>query len=601
MRDIAAHISVILTAGLTLSACWLIARQVANGRRSGTSNDVDTGATRAQVAIFFTAAIAISIAPIFGYWYSGNSTDVALGGFFPWNDGAGYFSCANTILDSGPLGSFCQRRPIYNLLLATWMAISGRDLQIVLLLQGAFFGGAAFVLARMVHSQLNAPAALMSFAVLLGMAGHYGIATMTENAGLLYGIFGAYFLWRGAEKGRGTEIVVGAFLLTLGLNARAGAFLMLPALLIWTAVAADEQRRVRIAITLAATAAIFGGFLFNHAASVSFGGDPGLAHSNFSVVLYGVAAGGESWTQVYTDHPEIFSLGGGHAAETGRVYGAALDNVLQRPQLFLWGYVRGIAHFVYKQFQYLGLPPVRLLFLGLWWLGLIATFRGRHDRRMSLLFAMALGIVVSAPFITWSGGNRIYAASLPVDALLVAVGAFAVQGFLLRRFAGIELTHSVQRLPHRIMNLMAAILVVATLPGPHVLRAWTALSPVSGQSCKEGQMPVVIRMGLETLFFKIAAPDATSLFPLNLPADGFRKRVVGAAHLGSALARLPVGTVLLRAFQLHEPDFGARYLLVWENGTPPAKGTIMRFCISDEHHDDIPDFFVVKSAQALVN
>ena len=558
MRDIAAYISVILTAGLTLSACLMIARRVASGRGPRGSKAVDSGATGAQIAIFLAAAIAISVAPIFGYWYSGNSTDVALGGFFPWNDADGYLICANTVLDGGTLGSFCQRRPIYSLLLATWMAISGRDLQIVLLAQGALFGGAAFMLARMVQSQLNAPAALMSFAVLLGLASQYGIATMTENAGLLYGIFGAYFLWRGAETTRGTEIVAGAFLLTLGLNARAGAFLVLPALLFWTAVAADERRRVRIAITLAATAAILGGFLFNHAASVSFGGDPRLAHSNFSLVLYGVTVGGKSWTQVYVDHPEIFTAGGGKAAETGRVYAVALDNVLQRPQWFLWGYAQGIAHFIYAQFRYLEFLPLRLLFGGLWWLGLVTAFRGRHDRRLSLLVTMALGIVVSAPFITWDAGNRVYAATLPVDALLVALGVFAGQTVLLRRFAGIELTRSVQRLPHRTMALLAAILVVATLPGPLILRSWAALSPVSGQSCKDGQIPVVIRTGLETPFLRIGAPDATSLLPLIVPIDGFRRGVVGTAHLGDALARLPVDTVLLWAYQRQEPDFGTR-------------------------------------------
>lgn len=133
MRNIAAYISVILTAGLTLSACLMIARRVANGRRPGKTNTVEIGATGAQVAIFLTVAIAISVAPIFGYWYSGNSTDVALGGFLPWNDAFGYFSCSNSILDGGTLGSFCQRRPIYSLLLATGMAIADRDLQVVLL------------------------------------------------------------------------------------------------------------------------------------------------------------------------------------------------------------------------------------------------------------------------------------------------------------------------------------------------------------------------------------------------------------------------------------------------------------------------------------
>ncbi len=102
MRDFAAYISVILTAGLALGACMMIVHRMANGRRPGKTNAVEPSASGAQVAIFLTAAIAISIAPIFGYWYSGNSTDVALGGFLPWNDALIFFM---TILR---VDSFCS-------------------------------------------------------------------------------------------------------------------------------------------------------------------------------------------------------------------------------------------------------------------------------------------------------------------------------------------------------------------------------------------------------------------------------------------------------------------------------------------------------------
>lgn len=601
MRETAGYAPAILTTVLALLACLMAVRGVVTARRHPEARPVTSNNSNLWVALALVFAIAVSIAPIFGFWYSGRSTGNAIGGLLPWNDALHYFDCSHGILNDRALTEFCQRRPIYSLFLATLTAIGGWDLPIVLLMQGALLGAAAFLLARVVQSQLDAPAALVAFAVLLGMIGQHGITTMTESVGLLYGIFGVFFLWRGAGTGNTAAVAAGVFLLTLGLNARAGAFFILPALLIWTAVAAREQRRARVIMTAAAIVAILGGFLFNHAALLSFGGDPRLAHSNFSYTLYGITVGGKSWVQVYADHPGIFTEGGGTAVTTKKVYAAAIDNVLQRPHLFVWGYLRGIAHYVYAQFRYLEFLPLRLLFAGLYWLGVVTAIRGWRDRHLSLLVTMAAGVIVSAPFITWDGGNRIYAATLPVDALIVANGLFAAQRFFLRRSPRREPPPLAQHLPYRAMAVLSAVVLAATFPGPFVLRQWTALSPVSGQSCEDGRTPIVIRSGLESPFLRIAPSGATSFFPLNVPADGFRRGMPGDMHLGASLARLPVDTVLLWGYQLHERDFGNRYKLVWENGTPPAKGKIMRFCIKEERHDDLTGFFVVISAQPLTD
>ncbi|MCH8996885.1 MAG: glycosyltransferase family 39 protein [Proteobacteria bacterium] len=601
MRETAGYAPEILTAVLAVLACLMAARGVVTARRRPEGPPTDSNGIDLRVAALLAVAIAVSVAPIFGFWFSGRSTGNALGGLLPWNDAMGYFTCAHNILDGGDLSGFCQRRPLYTLFLSTLTAISGRDLQIALLVQGALFGAAAFSLARVVHVRFGTPAALISFAVLLGMAGQYTTATMTENAGLLYGIFGIYFLWRGAGTAGAAAIAAGAFLLTLGLNARAGAFFVLPALVIWAAVAAHERRRVRIAVAMIAVAAILGGFLFNYAALATFGGDVRLAQSNFADVLYGVTAGGKRWTQIYTDHPEIFEQGQGKAAEVRKIYAAALDNVVRRPRLFAEGYLRGLAHYVYAQFRYVEFQPLRFLFILLWWLGLATALRRRKERHHSLLLAMAIGIITSAPFITWDAGSRVYAATLPVDALIVALGLFAVQAFFVRRFVGTEPAHTIRNPPLRGAVALATAITVAAFPVPLMLRPWTALSAVVSPPCEDGRPPIVMRSGLESPFLRLAAKGETSLFPLNVSVDGFRDGMTRDVHLGEVLARLPAGTVFLWGYQLLETSFGTRVMLIWEDGTPPAKGKTMRICAKSQRRQDLPDLAVVESAQTLPN
>ena len=82
---------------------------------------------------------------------------------------------------------------------------------------------------------------------------------------------------------------------------------------------------------------------------------------------------------------------------------------------------------------------------------------------------------------------------------------------------------------------------------------------------------------------------------------GSGKGVAKDVHFGDSFARLPVDTVLLSCYQLHERDFRTRYLRVWENGTPPARGRSTRLCTREEHYDGLPNLFAVTSAQPLTD
>ncbi len=148
---------------------------------------------------------------------------------------------------------------------------------------------------------------------------------------------------------------------------------------------------------------------------------------------------------------------------------------------------------------------------------------------------------------------------------------------------------------------LATVITVAAFPVPLMLRPWTALSAVASHPCEDGQPPIVMRLGLESPFLRIAAKGETTLFPLNVSVDGFRDGMTSDVHLGEALARLPAGTVFLWGYQLLEGRFGTSVMLIWEDGTPPAKGKTMRICTKSQRRQELPGLVVVESAQTLPN
>lgn len=172
-------------------------------------------------------------------WTTGRSVSYAVAGWLPFSDASGYWACANALLDTGNLAEWCQRRAAYPAFLAGINMLGGRQLFYVLLLQAVFIAGAIFVLVRRISAHIPGVAALASVGLLLAYAMNYAFATtMTENAGLIFGCLALALLIIAAEERSLPWVLAGSALLSVALNARAGALLVLPALVLWAGIAA---------------------------------------------------------------------------------------------------------------------------------------------------------------------------------------------------------------------------------------------------------------------------------------------------------------------------------------------------------------------------
>ena len=154
MREIASHINIIVTTLIVLIAIFLATRQH-TGRPVSNNSIVLINCLPFLAVFLFTSSVLAA-------WYSGNSNHVAISGLMPWNDAHGYYLCAHTILDKWEIGYLpCQRRPIYSFYLATLIGMSGRDLQITLLLQAVLLGSVVYLFARQLGYYLGYVAALV--------------------------------------------------------------------------------------------------------------------------------------------------------------------------------------------------------------------------------------------------------------------------------------------------------------------------------------------------------------------------------------------------------------------------------------------------------
>ncbi len=131
---------------------------------------------------------------------------------------------------------------------------------------------------------------------------------MSENLGVALGALGFGLLWRGASTKSILYIWSGLLTTTLALNARAGAFFMLPLLILWTGWLLRENKIISWKFLFISASAVILGFVLNLLLARLIAVPPGVPFANFSYTLYGLASGGKSWAYVFEAHPEVLRI-----------------------------------------------------------------------------------------------------------------------------------------------------------------------------------------------------------------------------------------------------------------------------------------------------
>jgi hypothetical protein len=417
-----------------------------------------------------------------------------IGGLLPWTDAAGYLLEAQRVLNGSLLTAFGARRPLFPAFLAVLLQLTGRNFMVSLAVLTWVNALAVLLVVQEVkrsYGALGASVLLISaYKFYLRFAG----TTMTEQLGFALGSLAVFFLLIGARTKSLKHALSGLGLLCLALNARAGAFFILPILILWLVMTFYPQaglwRTLGLSVIVVTLPFVFNFLLFKAIA------DPrSTPFSNYSYTLYGLASGNKGWTQAGTDYPndsesEIMSL--------------AIQKIRSDPALFLRGILGSYRDYftplggaftfiVYSLYSFRAKATVILWFLTLTGI----TFAALNWRKGShaLILASFIGVFASLTLVPPidSDGMRIYAATIPFTALWVVEGGYALFSWgkkLLKQREDMSIKEI--RMPvERLATGFSVVLIVLAIPGPILLqfvaRSSNGSAPPAAQTaCEPG-------------------------------------------------------------------------------------------------------------------
>jgi hypothetical protein len=453
--------------------------------------------------IGMAATLSLFALPLAGLWASGQSQSTILGGLIPLSDAESYYTDALQLMNGSPFSIFAARRPLFAGLLAVLLSLTGRNLMAALAILTAITGLACYFAVREVQRTHGAEIAVFLLMVIfLFNRAHSGIS-MSENLGVALGTLGFGLLWRGASAKSLLYIFGGLLTTTLALNARAGAFFILPILILWTGWLLRENKLIPWKILFISTGAVVLGFILNLALTRLVAVPSGVPFANFSYTLYGLASGGKSWVYIFEAHPEVLKIQ--EPEHSKRIYQLAIELIRANPMqavhgaLFNWKML--FSDSWYNIYAYIGGENWRLTIITRWSMyilcvvGIFAWFRNRRDPIQCLVLASAVGVFISVPFLPPTDAYRMrpYAASIVIFAALPAMGL----AYIINQMKRISLVDKIldkgSYLSYTPMLAFAFVLIPILLFGPILIRTTAKPQSVQATSCTDGLTPIVIR------------------------------------------------------------------------------------------------------------
>jgi hypothetical protein len=555
----------------------------------------------AMLAIFL---LTVALVILFGSWHAGESNFFFIGGLLPFSDAHGYYNDALRLLSGWRFSEFSSRRPLFPALLAVLLALTSLSLPLTLIVLTAISILAVGFAVREAQRHLGTAAGILMLLCLFMFYRRFIGATLTEHLGLAWGCLAFCFLWRGAALHRPRPVMVGLFLLALALSARAGAFLVIPAVALWAGVRFRGPNRRGLKVAGGGLAAVLLGFAAN-AMLLQAVGISNAAYSNFSYTLYGLVFGGD-WALVLRQHPELAALS--ESERTGRIYALAWDGARANPLALASGALRAWRAFLsggssawYSFPQYVSpewahVPQttrpddwqvlIRIRDLWAWvngagrylWgialqggalAGIFVLWRNRRAALTTLTAAAWIGIFLSVPFAPpWDAENmRAYAATMPFLVAPPVLGAGLMQRRPMGRWGNDPRPRSGTSAD---VTTLCLLLIVAQFLGPVAIlgsgwRPTAGTEPTCAVRCESGRQRylAVLNPSAAVHLFDPIERGSTVLPGNWVNLQDFRARTVLRAypdlwHMWRGLSSLASNTTLALAFDRRQG--GAIYL-----------------------------------------
>lgn len=539
-------------AALTLTMVWVRAETTSRFRMLF----LDFHGARESLAVTWTLLLAIAAAAGASLWdwSCGGGGELTVMGILPLSDAHYYWLCASELAGTGDFLSqpdWCARRMLYPSFLAGLLSVTGWRFQLALLLQTTLVALAICALARETARLAGVFGALMALGLMGVYAWPYGVGTtMSEPLGLTLTAAGLAMALRGVRTLRPLSIYLGIAAIGLGMATRPGAVLALPLVLFWAAWAGRSWGHRRwVAGSLGAVALGLGPL--TQRALVSVQGLSAQPFGNFSTTLYGLSKGGTGYDSAYSDYPDLFRrLSEGEAFR--RIYDFALANLREDPWVLLPAFSKNL---VIAGEQAIGSLPGKI-WVAAGATGLMLCLLGRWGERGALVAAGILGLLLSIPVIYVDGGIRVFAATTPFVAVVIALGTGAWATWVVSwgRSAADRRNLSARAGDESGLSLdaglaMAVPLLLILVPYSS-FAVLGRLAVATGEQCGPGEQVLVTRPGRETIgLVVLAAERSDAARPSHGAARDLLLNDLHGNWYEQDFRRLTADTVLLHAIQ----------------------------------------------------
>jgi hypothetical protein len=546
----------------------------------------------------FCLTLVLFALPLSGLWNSGISEfPILVGGLFPIADGVNYYQDARRILEGGGFGEISSGRPLFTAVLGALLGLTHQNLQVTLVILAAIAAASCFLLSREVQRTHGTVAGLTLLTVLYLFYRRFAGAAWTESLGLPLGAVGFALIWRGVDQRRSRPFLLGLLLVSLALNARAGTFLVLPALVLWGSWFFRDRSKVSLRFLGWGFGTLFLSFVLNYLVLLVVG-SPEAAFSNYSYTFYANVVGSKNWQQVRFDHPEVLELSGSDLSQ--QIYQLAFEQLRARPLVLVWTSLEAIALFLSPTSQgsfsfvagFGGVQPGRLTAYLLYLLSLVGLFRCvRHWRNphSSMVLAFCLGVLVSTPMVPpWVGSvGRIYAATVAISAILPALGLT----FFWHRVKW-DTTLKIPEYDFRakVLPLFSVLLIGFSILGPILTKAVDATllpPPISqmslphDQTCPNSERTVFVRYVPGSVIHLVADESIRQTHLPNVRVSDFLNgiRASGADQRREVqpMTALTSDTTIMSALDLHPRSLRNVWIFTDRASLPKERG-ILQVC-----------------------
>lgn len=386
----------------------------------------------------FSLTLGLFALALSGLWVSGNTEPQVISGLLPTVDAGEFFYDALRLLNGAQFSDFSSRRPIFSGLLSSILLLTGKDLQSTIAITVGIVAIACYLAIKNVKTFWNPLSTSIFLLFLFYFYRRFAGRLMTENLGFALGVLGFAFLINGITRKNKLIVLLSLFLLTLGLNVRAGPFFILIGFFIAANLFFKNEKKWDKYFAILLIIVILIGFFINYFIFLAIGSKTGSPFSNFSYTLYGVVNNGEGWTKIMYDHPEIFSLP--EPDLNNKIYQLAFESFKAHPFGIVIGAIRqyGVLFNFYNSnisiYSYvtggnrLIFHLIQIIIYIFALIGLIRIIKEKSQPINYFLLLILAGFFLSVPLSPPgdSSNMRIFAVSIPFIVSLPVIGFEAV-------------------------------------------------------------------------------------------------------------------------------------------------------------------------------